>query len=326
MQGGALIAVLLMATGTFLVTVPWGSPLIAWLQSRGIGKQIRVDGPQGHEVKRGTPTMGGILFLVPVLLIGGLLALRTPRLWVPLAVTVLFALLGAFDDLRGLKDTQGVGWLARYKLPWQFALGLVGAVALYGAGAPRSVMIPFLRQSLVLGAVYVPVATVATVATANAVNFNDGLDGLAAGGAALAFAAYGVIAAASVPSDTALAALCAAFVGALLAFLWYNVHPARLFMGDTGALALGAGLAAVALLTDQWLLLPLIGAVFVAEIVSVVIQVGYFKLTHGRRVFRMAPLHCHFELCGWPETQVVLRAWIVAVLLALVGVALAVAR
>lgn len=321
-----MTAVLLVVAGTFVATVPWGQHLVAWLQARGVGKQIRVDGPQGHEAKRGTPTMGGVLFLVPVLLVGGLIALGEPRLWVPIAVTVAFAVLGAVDDVRGLIDAQGYGWLARGKFPWQWALGFLGAGALYLAGAPRTVSVPFLRAPAALGLGYVPLAALAIVSTANAVNFNDGLDGLAGGTSALAFAAYGLIALAATEADLPLALLCAVFVGAILAFLWYNVHPARMFMGDTGALALGAGLAAVALMTEHWLLLPLIGGVFVAEAVSVILQVGYFKLTKGRRIFRMAPLHCHFELCGWPETQIVLRAWFAAAVLAAVGVALVVVR
>ena len=314
---------LALAIATFVATVPWGRGLILWLQGHGIGKQIRVDGPQSHEVKRGTPTMGGILFLGPVLIFGSILAWRTPRLWGPLAVTLMFAVLGAVDDVRGLKDRQGVGWLARWKFPWQVLLGLAGAALLYLAGAPRVVAVPFTRSTIGLGLGYIPVAAFVIVATANAVNFNDGLDGLAGGTTAAAFAAFGIIALTSHQPDPELALLCGVFVGGILAFLWYNVHPARLFMGDLGALALGAGLASVALLSGQWLLLPLVGALFVLEVVSVILQVGYFKITHGRRIFRMAPLHCHFEMCGWPETHIVLRAWIVAIVLGLLGVALA---
>ena len=321
-----MIPALLIAAGTFLITVPWGEGLIAWLAAQGIGKQIRADGPETHEVKRGTPTMGGVLILAPLLLIGGLLAVRTARLWAPLGVTLAFAGLGAFDDLRGLRDVRGVGWLARSKLPWQFALGLLGALALYVAGAPRTVNVPLVHLALNLGWLYVPIATVVIVGMANAVNFTDGLDGQAAGTVAIAFAAYGVIALNSTVPDMPLALLSAAFVGGLLAFLWYNVHPARVFMGDTGALALGAGLAAVALMTSQWLLLPLIGGIFLAEVLSVILQVGYFKLTHGRRILRMAPLHHHFELGGWPETQVALRFWIMAAVLAMLGLAMAAAR
>ncbi len=319
-------AVLLMAVGTFLVTLPWGGPLINWLQAHGIGKQIRVDGPRSHEVKRGTPTMGGILFVAPVLLLGALLALRTPSLWAPLGITALFAVLGAIDDWRGLHDITGVGWLARWKFPWQAALGLLSGLALWFAGAPRSVYVPFVSKPIYLGLWLIPAAAFVIVAMANAVNFNDGLDGLASGTSALAFAAYAAIALLSPRNDTPLAALCAAFVGALLAFLWYNVHPAHVIMGDLGSLALGAGLAAVGLMTDEWLLLPVIGAVFVAEMVSVILQVGYFKWSHGRRIFRMTPLHHHFELSGWPETRIVFRAWLLAAVLAMIGVALAMAR
>ncbi len=321
-----MIAALLVAAGTFMATVPWGEYLIRWLQRNGIGKHIRVDGPRGHEVKRGTPTMGGILIVAPVLLIGGLLALSDRRLWAPIAVTAAFAGLGAVDDLRGLRDTKGVGWLARNKFPWQLVVGSLGALVLYLVGAPRVVTVPIAHWSIDLGAAYLPVAAFIIVAMANAVNFNDGLDGLAGGTVILAFVAYGVIALTALETDAALALLCAVFVGALGAFLCYNVHPARVFMGDTGALALGAGLASIALLTQHWVLLPLIGAIFVAEVASVIMQVAYFKLTHGRRIFRMAPLHCHFEVCGWPETRIVLHSWILAALLAMVGVALAVLR
>mgnify|MGYP005853247967 FL=1 len=321
-----MIAALLLAIGTFLVTVPWGEHLIAWLRAKGIGKQIRVDGPQGHELKRGTPTMGGILFLVPVFLIGGVLAVRTPRLLAPIGVTEIFAMLGAVDDWRGLRDVKGYGWLARYKVPWQVALGLLGAGALYLAGAPRAVNVPVLNVSLGLGLAYVPLAALVIVSTINAVNVHDGLDGLAGGTVALAFAAYGLIALSPAGADAPLGLLCAVFIGGLLAFLWHNVHPAKVFMGDLGALALGAGLASVALMTEHWLLLPVIGAVYVAEVVADILQVGYFKLTHGRRIFRMAPLHCHFEQCGWPETRIVFRFWIAAAVLAMLGVALAVAR
>jgi phospho-N-acetylmuramoyl-pentapeptide-transferase len=318
-----LIAALLVVIGTFVATVPWGGHLIGWLQARRFGKQIRIDGPRGHEVKRGTPTMGGLLFLVSILVIGGILALSEPRLWAPIAVTIVFGLLGVVDDLRGLRDPTGVGWPARAKFPWQLALGLVGAGVLYLAGAPRSVAVPFLGYSVGVGLGYLPVAALAIVGTANAVNLNDGLDGLAGGTTALAFAAYGLIALSVPAADLPLALLCAVFVGALLAFLWYNVHPARVIMGDTGALALGAGLAAVALLTEHWLLLPLIGAIFVAEALSVILQVGYFKATGGRRILRMAPLHCHFELLGWPEWRIVWRSWVAAAVLAGLGVLLA---
>ena len=217
-----MIAALSLAVATFLATVPWGEGLIALLRMQGIGKQIRADGPQSHEVKRGTPTMGGALFLAPVLVFGGLLAWRTPRLWAPLAITFAFGALGAVDDLRGLRDTEGVGWLARWKFPWQAALGLAGGVALYVAGAPHTVALPVVHLTIDLGLGYIPAAAFVIVSMANAVNFDDGLDGLAGGTSVAAFAAIGAMALAGARADPALALLSAVFVGGILAFLWYN--------------------------------------------------------------------------------------------------------
>ena len=321
-----MIAALLLASGTFVATVPWGEYLISWLQRHGFVKQIRADGPSAHEAKRGTPTMGGILMLVPALLIGGVMALDAPRLWAPIAVTAVFAVLGGVDDVRGLRDRAGVGWLARFKFPWQVALALAGGYLLYAFGAPRTVIVPVLGDTIHLGIAYVPLAALVIVSTVNAVNLHDGLDGMAGGTVAMAYVAYALIALGAGGRDLGLALFCAVFIGGILAFLWYNVHPARVFMGDLGALGLGAGLASVALLTEYWLLLPLIGLVFALEAVADILQVSYFKLTHGKRIFRMAPLHCHFELCGWPETRIVLRAWILAAITAALGVVLAMVR
>lgn len=319
-------ALMLVLLGTFLATVPWGGPLISWLQAHHIGKQIRADGPQTHEAKRGTPTMGGILIVVPVVIIGGLLALGEPRLWAPVFVTALFAVLGAVDDMRGLRDASGVGWLARYKFPWQLMFSFVGAIALYLAGAPQTLSVPVLGWSLYIGVLYVPMAAFVIVSMINAVNFTDGLDGLAGGTTLMAFAGYCQIATAPANANPPLALFCAVFIGAIFAFLWYNAHPARMFMGDIGSLALGAGLASVALLTTHWLLLPIVGAIFVAEALSVILQVGFFKLTGGRRLFRMTPLHHHLELSGWPERHIVMRFWLLGAVLSVVGIALAVMR
>jgi phospho-N-acetylmuramoyl-pentapeptide-transferase len=321
-----MIGALLLVVGTFLVTAPWGDRFIALLQRLGVGKQIRVDGPTSHEVKRGTPTMGGILFLAPVLIVGGALAVGRPRLWAPIAVTAVFAALGAVDDIRGLRDVKGVGWLARFKFPWQVLLSLVSAVVLYYAGAPRWVSLPFVQSPFYIGLGFIPLAAFVILCTVNAVNFTDGLDGLAGGTTAMAFAAYGLITLTAMGADTSVALLCAVFVGGILAFLWFNTYPARVFMGDIGSLGLGAGLASVALMTEHWVLLPLVGAIFVAEVVSVVLQIAYFKYTHGRRLFRMAPLHHHLELTGWAETQITFRFWLVGAALAMAGVALAVMR
>jgi phospho-N-acetylmuramoyl-pentapeptide-transferase len=197
------------------------------------------------------------------------------------------------------------------------------AAGLYWGLDLHSVAIPFFAVKFDISLWYLPVAMFIIVGTSNAVNLADGLDGLAGGTAAIAFAAYGVIA--FLQGQVYLVTFCFTVVGATLAFLWYNAYPAQLFMGDTGSLALGATLAVVALMTGQWLLLPVVGIVFVAETLSDILQVGYFKLTHGKRIFKMAPLHHHFELLGWSEVQIVQRFWLAAMLAAMIGIALALA-
>ena len=238
-----------------------------------------------------------------------------------------FGLLGAFDDLAGVRGRhQGIGLLARYKFAGQVFTALVTALGLHFALDLRSVALPSVAQKIDIGVWYVPVAMFIIVGTSNAVNLTDGLDGLAGSTAALAFAAYGIIA--YLQGQYPLLAFCFTTVGALMAFLWYNAYPADLFMGDIGSLALGATLAVVALLSGQWLLLPIVGFIFVAEAGSVILQVTYFKLTkrrygQGRRLFKMSPLHHHFELLGWSETQVTQRFWLVGILAAMLGIALA---
>ncbi len=321
---------LTLGTISFFLAVVWGGPLIRVLRTVGIGKQIRIEEPTKHQTKTGTPTMGGVMVLIPVLLIT--IALNIAALMgntisgrsilVPMGSMVAFGLLGALDDIAGLRGRQkGIGLSGRWKFLWQtlFAFGIASALH-FGLGL-KSVAIPTVIEKIDIGILYIPVAMFIIVAECNAVNFTDGLDSLAGWTAAIAFACYGVIA--HLQGQLYLVVFCFTVVGALLAFLWYNAHPAQLFMGDTGALALGATLAVVALMTGQWLLLPLIGLVFVAEVLSVVIQVGYFKLTHGKRLFKMAPLHLHFELLGWSETQVVQRFWLAGLLAGMLGIALA---
>ena len=319
-------AVLALMFAAFMVTVPWGGPLVKALLRRGMGKNIRYDGPASHQTKAGTATMGGLLFLVPTLLGGAVLALWVDAtLWVVVGAMLVYGALGAFDDLQGLRDRQGVGWLARYKFIWQWALaGLVG-VALYLLPASRTLRLSTTEQTIYLGWWIVPIAAFLVVAFGNGVNFADGLDGLAGGTSLLAYAAYAMLALTS--GQPGLGLFCALLAGALLAFLWHNAHPASMFMGDVGSQALGAGLAVVAVLSGQWLLLPLIGLVFVAEALSVMLQVGYFKWTkrrtgEGRRIFRMAPLHHHLELLGWKETRITARFWIVGAVLAMLGLLL----
>lgn len=274
--------------------------------------------------------MGGLMIVVPVFLItAGLnianllgLTLIGRSILVPLAVMVSYAFLGGVDDFMGVRGRRrGIGLLGRFKFLWQVILALVIALALYFGLDLHSVALPLVPQRIDIGPWYIPVAMFFIVGFSNAVNITDGLDALAGTTAATAFAAYGVIA--YLQGQIYLVTFCFTVVGATLAFLWYNAHPAQLFMGDTGSLALGATLATVALMTGQWLFLPIIGIIFVADTLSVILQVAYFKLTHGKRIFKMAPLHHHFELLGWSETQVVQRFWLIGILAAMFGVALA---
>ena len=319
---------LALGTITFLLAVIWGQPLINLLKRWGIGKEIRIEGPSTHQVKTGTPTMGGLMILIPVLLITGILNIGNllglnligRSILVPMAVLIAFGTLGAVDDLMGVKVIP-TGLLGRYKLLWQIIFALVTSLFLHYALELRSIAIPGVAEKIDIGWLYVPIAMFFIVGFSNAMNLTDGLDGLAGSIVAVAFTAYGVIA--FLQGQVWLVAFAFTLVGAVLAFLWYNAYPAELFMGDTGSLALGATLAVVALMTGQWLLLPVVAFVFVAEALSVILQVGYFKLTGGKRLFKMSPLHHHFELLGWSETQVTQRFWLAGILSAMLGVALA---
>lgn len=328
---------LTLGTVSFLIAVIWGKPLIALLKRWGIGKQIRVDGPEQHHFKTGTPTMGGILIVVPVLLITGVLNIA--HLWgltlIGQSTLLLFfclgsyAILGAIDDWQGIKGVRGrgEGMSPRMKSGFQVLFATIIAVVMY-YGPPEwdYVGVPGFPDFFQIGPLIIPVIVLIIVGTSNAVNLTDGLDSLAGSIASIAFTCYGLIA--YLQNQTPLMAFCFTIVGALLAFLWYNAHPAQMFMGDTGSLALGATLGLVAVWTGQWLLLPVVGFVFVAVAMSVILQVGYFKWTkrvygEGRRIFKMTPLHHHFELLGWSEMQVKERFWLIAVLCGMLGVALA---
>jgi phospho-N-acetylmuramoyl-pentapeptide-transferase len=319
---------LTLGTIAFLLAVIWGRPFINLLKQLKIGKGIRIEGPSTHQVKTGTPTMGGLMVLIPVLVITGVLNVANVlgfnligrSIMVPMMVMIAFGTLGAVDDLMGVKVIT-TGLLGRYKLLWQLIFALVTTLFLHYVLDLRSIAIPGIAQKIDIGWFYIPVAMLFIVWTSNAVNLTDGLDGLAGSIAAVTFTAYGVIA--FLQGQIYLVAFAFTVVGALMAFLWYNAHPAELFMGDTGSLAIGATLAVVALMTGQWLLLPVVGFVFMAEAASVVLQVGYFKLTKGKRLFKMSPLHHHFELLGWSETQVTQRFWLVGILSAMLGIALA---
>jgi phospho-N-acetylmuramoyl-pentapeptide-transferase len=313
----------------FIMTVIWGSPLIQLLRYFKVGKLIREEGPESHIEKLGTPTMGGFMIIAPVLLLTILLNAATllgfdilgQSVLIPLLVLVSFSVLGAIDDWEGIRGSRkGLGMRARTKLAVQIALGLATAFSLkYIVNVPEMFW-PGYPEPLSLGGWYIPIATIIIVGFSNAVNFTDGLDGLAGLISATAFAAYGGIA--LLQEQWFLARFCFTIVGALFGFLWFNVHPAELFMGDTGSLAIGATLATFALMTGQWLVLPVIAIIPVSEIISVILQVVYFKYTGGKRLFKMAPLHHHFELLGWSETQVVQRFWLATLIAAMLGIAL----
>jgi phospho-N-acetylmuramoyl-pentapeptide-transferase len=230
-------------------------------------------------------------------------------------------LLGIYDDLCGLQDRTGIGMLARFKFPWQVLIAVLAASGLRFILDLGGMAVPTFPREFDIGWWYLLVATFLIVGAANAVNLADGLDGLAGGTSAIAFVAYGIIA--YLQGQAFLVTFCFTMVGAILAFLWYNAYPAELFMGDVGSMALGATLATVALMTEQWLLLALVGIVFVAEALSDVLQISYFKWSGGKRLFKMAPLHHHFELLGWSEMQIVQRFWLVSILAAMLGIALA---
>ncbi|MFO3796552.1 MAG: phospho-N-acetylmuramoyl-pentapeptide-transferase, partial [Anaerolineales bacterium] len=240
----------------------------------------------------------------------------------PMLVMVSYAILGALDDWEGIRGRRrGEGMRARTKFLVQVVLAIFIAYGLYAVLKVPQLYLPGVKGKIALGWWYLPLAVFIIVGTSNAVNFTDGLDGLAGLISATAFAAYGAIA--LMQGQLYLGRFCFIAVGAIFGFLWFNVHPAQLFMGDTGSLALGATLGTVALMTGHWILLPLIAIIPLAEALSVIIQVGYFKLTRGRRFFKMAPIHWHFELLGWSEMQVVQRFWLIGLLGAMIGIGLA---
>jgi phospho-N-acetylmuramoyl-pentapeptide-transferase len=314
----------------FIMTVIWGSPLIQLLKFFKVGKIIREEGPDRHVEKLGTPTMGGFMIIAPVLLLTILLNAATllglddllgQPVVIPLIVMVAFGILGAVDDWEGIRGTRkGLGMRARTKFLIQLALSLATAFALKYVVEVPEMYWPGYPEPISLGNWYIPIATIMIVGLSNAMNFTDGLDGLAGLIAATSFAAYGGIA--LMQGQVFLARFCFTIVGALFGFLWFNVHPAELFMGDTGSLALGAALATFALMTGQWLILPIIAIIPVSETISIILQVTYFRWTGGKRLFRMAPLHHHFELLGWSETQVVQRFWLVTLIAAMLGIAI----
>jgi phospho-N-acetylmuramoyl-pentapeptide-transferase len=336
-----------MAVATaYIVIVAMGSRFIRWMQARqGKGQPIRKDGIERHIVeKAGTPTMGGLMFLAGLTVATLLWAdLQNVYVWVVLLVTLSFGFLGFLDDFAKVTKQTTAGISGWFRLAVEAAIGIAAVVVmiLWGPPSPEghslstSVAFPILKSALLnLGWLYPAFGAFIIMGASNAVNFTDGLDGLATVPVMIAAAAYGLIAYLVgnhvfanylqlhfVPGTGEVGIYCAALVGSCLGFLWYNAPPARIFMGDSGSLALGGGLGAVAVATKHEIVLAIVGGLFVLETVSVMIQVAYFKISGGKRIFLMAPIHHHFEKLGWSESTIVIRFWIISIILALIGLA-----
>jgi phospho-N-acetylmuramoyl-pentapeptide-transferase len=325
------------AVTALLLALALGGPTIRLLKQLQIGQSVREDGPRSHLSKAGTPTMGGILILLSVVLATLLWMDLTNRLvWIALGTLVGIGVVGFADDFVKITRRRSLGLTGRGKLIPQFLVAFGAAWAIEHWAAPGTfstlVTFPFFKRLVIdLGAFYIPFVAAVLVGSSNAVNLTDGLDGLAIGSFGVAAGTYALLSYVSgnavaarylqieyVPQAGELSIFCGAMVGASLGFLWYNSHPADVFMGDVGALPLGGALAAVAVMTKQEMLLAIVGGVFVLEALSVIVQVASFQTT-GKRVFRMAPLHHHFELAGWPESRVIVRFWILSILFAVLG-------
>ena len=311
---------------------PWVIDRLARMQ---VGQYIRDDGPKSHLGKAGTPTMGGVLMIAAITLSTLLWSdLTDPFIWIALWVLLGFGAVGVMDDYLMQVKKQSKGLSVRGKLAWQAGIALIAGVWVYlTPNFSTEVTVPFFKTVTPdLGWGYIIFAMLVIVGASNAVNLTDGLDGLAIGPVIIAATTYMVFAYVAghvkianylqityVPGCGELTVLCSAMAGAGLGFLWFNAYPAQVFMGDTGSLSLGATLGVIAVITKQEILLVLVGGLFVIEALSVIFQVSFFKMTSGRRIFRMAPLHHHFELKGWPEPKVIVRFWIIAIALALLA-------
>ena len=314
-----LIQGLLLAFAIVVILMP---PYIRLMRAIGFTKQIRVEEPGGHHIKQGTPTSAGALIIGVVLALYFLL--RWPPeggIFAPLGALAGVGLLGTFDDWLNAKTGEGIS--VRQKLLWQVVFAFAAAFLIQRTYGIDQIAVPFVGAVHIDPSIYVFFAAFAIIAASNGVNITDGLDGLAGGTLVFAFVAFLLVALLNLPvAQPNLAFLCALIIGALLGFLWFNVHPAQIFMGDAGSLSLGATLAVIALITGQILVLPLIGLIFVIETGSVILQVAYFKATNGKRLFRFTPIHGHFELAGWDEEKITLRFWIIGILAGLLGVTL----
>lgn len=303
----------------FLIVIILGPIFIPMLARFKFGQTVRDEGPQSHMAKNGTPTMGGVMMIVAILITGLTRAKISQGLIVGLICIVGFGFVGFLDDFIKIKMKRSLGLKAYQKIILQFALALYIAYYQYTASpGATQLAIPFTSHTLNLGIWYIPFMMIFIIGTVNAVNLTDGLDGLASG-VTLIVSCFFILFAVSI-SNSDVAILAAATAGACLGFLGFNSYPAKVFMGDTGSMALGGAVVAFATLTNSPLLIIIVGFIYLAEALSVMMQVTYFKLTHGKRIFKMAPLHHHFEQCGWPETRVVFVFWIATIVLCWIGV------
>lgn len=316
-----MIHALFAGVATFIFALAIGEPIVRYLRRQKIGKEISEYLPE-HAGKAGTPTFGGFIIWLPTFIVTAVAVnwWDHQSILLPLGMIGLTAAAGFVDDLGTLqhRSQKGLSW--RFKIAFTALFALASAIVLYQFIEVESINVPYLG-SYALGLFYIPIAMIIIVATTSAVAVSDGLDGLVGGTTLIAFIAYGIIG--FIQGQEFVATFAFIIAGANLGFVWYNAHPARVIMGDTGALALGSSLAVVALMTGQWLLLPIIGIIFVAEAGSNILQIGYYKLTGGKRLFRRAPFHHHLELSGWAETQIVTRFWLISIVAAMIGVALA---
>jgi phospho-N-acetylmuramoyl-pentapeptide-transferase len=312
---------LLLGVLALIATVVAGYPAVEMLRRFNVGKEISEWGPESHQVKSGTPTMGGLLVFAVIAVVTLLFNLYDREsIAAPLGIMALLAALGFVDDLGSLEGREQRALTRRIKLVAFIGIGALAAWGLYDQLDLSSLNAPW-DEKRDLGLLYIPLVMLVVVLAAGGVAVTDGLDGLLAGTMAAAYGAYGLIA--LFHEQTYLGAFCFTVAGTLVGFLWHNAYPARVFIGDTGALPLGGGLAMVAFMTGQWLLLPLIGLIFVIEGLSVGLQVGYFRVTGGKRILLMAPLHHHFEKLGWHEVQIVQRFWAVGAVGGALGIVLA---
>lgn len=329
----------ILATLTsLLMAIVIGPKMIKWLQQLQIGQTVRDDGPQTHLQKMGTPTMGGVLILAAIITSVILWAdLSNKYVWVTLTILIGYGVVGFVDDYRKVVRKDSKGLIARWKYFWQTVIALAVAIFLYSTttqAEETQLVVPFFKDVVPqLGLMYIAFVYFTVVGSSNAVNLTDGLDGLAIVPTILVAGALAIFAYVTgninfaiylhipfIPQTSELVIICGAIIGAGLGFLWFNAYPAEVFMGDVGSLALGGVLGIIAVLVRQEIVLVIMGGIFVIETLSVIIQVGSFKL-RGKRVFRMAPIHHHFELKGWPEPKVIVRFWIISLILVLVGLA-----